>query len=378
MRGALVFVLLVIAGCGGPPTALVGVEGATHPSDVPGTRQVEVFVATSRAQADDKYELYSGERSKDVGFAEMSVWIPPSHQTGQIERAKTLPPDPRSNFVITEPKVFPEKSEFMQALDRALQSRPPHDRNILVFVHGYNTNFSSAVLRTAQFVHDSGYNGIPVLFTWASRGRTLDYVYDLNSTLHARDSMLEAAVSISNDTNVNRIDILAHSMGNFLTVEAMRQRALSGKFNSGGRINSVILAAPDIDVDLFQRQLDWLKAGDPPVFVLTSSDDKALRLSRRIAGNVDRVGAAKPEELAGLGLTVIDLSSVSDSESIHHTKFADAPQVVQLIGQGILAGSTLPETEDIDSPLEVISGAAAGILILPATVLSGGRIQVSP
>ena len=189
--------------------------------------------------------------------------------------------------------------------------------------------------------------------------------------------MLDAAIAISEDTNVRQIDILAHSMGNFLTVEAMRQRALTGKFNASRRINSVILAAPDIDIDLFQRQLEWLKPGDPPVYVLTSADDKALRLSRRIAGNVDRVGAAKPEELAGLGLTVIDLSEVSDTESIHHTKFAGAPEVVQLIGEGILAGATLPASEDIDSPLEVISGAAAGILILPATVLSGGRIQVS-
>lgn len=377
MRGVVLFMVLLLAGCGSTPPALIGVEGATHPSTVPGAREVEIFVATSRARAESDNELYSGERSKAIGFAELSVWVPPSHQTGQIERATTLPPDPHTNFVVTDPKVFEEQDAFVSALDRELQSRPQSERNVLIFVHGYNTDFSSAVLRIAQFVHDSGYEGIPVLFTWASRGRTLDYVYDLNSTLHARDGMLEVAVSISEDTNVNHIDILAHSMGNFLTVEAMRQRALSGKFNNNGRLNSIVLAAPDIDIDLFQRQLDWLRPGNLPVYVLTSSDDKALRISRRIAGNVDRVGAAKPEELAGLGLTVIDLSEVSDTESIHHTKFAGAPEVVQLIGQGILAGATLPETEAVDNPLDVISSAAAGILILPATVLTGGRVQVT-
>ena len=83
------------------------------------------------------------------------------------------------------------------------------------------------MLRAAQFSHDSNFEGIPVLFTWASRGRTLDYVYDLNSALHARDALLETGI-VLNDTSARRIDVVAHSMGNFLTVEAIRQRALRG------------------------------------------------------------------------------------------------------------------------------------------------------
>ncbi|GAB5375017.1 MAG: alpha/beta hydrolase [Acuticoccus sp.] len=378
MRGAIFIVMVLwLAGCGGPPSALVGLEGSVDPATVPGASKVEVFVATSRAPSEDAHTLFSGERSSTVAFAHLTVWIPPNHQTGQIERTKTLPPDPRTDFVITNPLVFDKQAEFVRDVDRDLATRPPADRNVLIFVHGYNTDFTSAVLRIAQFVHDSGYKGTPVLFTWASRGRTLDYVYDLNSTLHARDGMLEAAIAITNETNARQVDILAHSMGNFLTVEAMRQQALRGQFNARGRINSVILAAPDIDIDLFQRQLDWLRPDQLPVYVLVSADDKALGLSRRIAGNVERVGQARPEELAGLGLNVIDLSAVEDTESIHHTKFAGAPEVVQLIGEGILAGAALPESEGTESPLEVLGGAAADILVLPATVLSGGRIRAS-
>lgn len=377
MRAALLIMLLWLAGCGGPPSALIGVEGKIDAASVPGVSKVEVFVATSRAPSDDANTLFSGERSTSVAFAHVTVFIPPNHEIGKIERTTQLPPDPRQNFVIADPVVFTNKADFVRDVDRDLAARPPADRNVLIFVHGYNTDFTSAVLRIAQFVHDSGYKGTPVLFTWASRGRTLDYVYDLNSTLHARDGMLEAAAAVVNDTKARHVDILAHSMGNFLTVEAMRQRALTGKFNARKRLSSVILASPDIDIDLFQRQLDWLQPGDPPVYVLTSADDKALKLSRRIAGNVERVGQARPEELSGLGLTVIDLSEVKDDESIHHSKFADAPEVVQLIGSGILAGATLPESETTEGPLDVIGGAAANILVLPATVLTGGRVRVT-
>lgn len=377
LRLSAVLMLTVLMACGGPPSALIGVEGSIDPETVPGATRVDVFVATSREPADDARQLFSGERSEDVGYARISVWIPPVHETGQIERPKTVPPDPRTDFVAVDPVVFTDKSRFASSVDRDLAARPRADQNILFFVHGYNTDFTSAVFRIAQFVHDSGFDGTPVLFTWASRGRTLDYLYDLNSSLHARDALLEAGVALGQGTRAQRFDILAHSMGNMLTVEAIRQQALRGRFNAGGRINSIILAAPDIDVDLFTRQLSWLPADDPPIYVLTSSDDRALGVSRRLAGNVNRVGAASPEDLAGLPVNVIDLSAVDDTESIHHTKFAGAPEVVQLIGDGLLAGAVLPERESQDSAIDTLGGAAAGILILPATVLTGGRVRVA-
>ena len=74
----------------------------------------------------------------------------------------------------------------MTSLDLALAEKPESDREVLVFVHGYNTNFSEAVLRVTQFVNDTGFKGVPILFSWASRGNTMDYVYDINSVLQAR------------------------------------------------------------------------------------------------------------------------------------------------------------------------------------------------
>ena len=382
MRALIFAIAVLLAGCSGPPSSIVGVAGAIPAASVPGATTVEVFIATSRAPDDDARVFFSGERNEDLSFARVLVSIPPNHQIGQIERAQTLPPDPRREFVIAEPQKFATSTAFADAIDAEFAVKPPSDRNILLFVHGYNTDFPSAVLRAAQFSHDSNFDGIPVLFTWASRGRTLDYVYDLNSALHARDALLETGI-VLNDTSAQRIDVVAHSMGNFLTVEAIRQQALRGGVRDGGlvrrgKFNAVVLAAPDIDIDLFRRQLTWLNLQEPPVYVLTSGDDKALALSRRIAGGVERAGAADPAELSALGLTVIDLSQVKDSESIHHTKFAGAPEVVQLIGSSILSGNGLPETEHQDTPIDVLGDAATGILLLPAQILTGGRVTTTP
>jgi esterase/lipase superfamily enzyme len=90
---------------------------------------------------------------------------------------------------------------------------------VFVFIHGYNTLFAEGLYRFAQVVHDSKATGVPVLFTWASRGKLAAYVYDNNSATAARDD-LEHTLRLLLASNADQVNILAHSMGNWVTVEA--------------------------------------------------------------------------------------------------------------------------------------------------------------
>jgi esterase/lipase superfamily enzyme len=101
-----------------------------------------------------------------------------------------------------------------------------------------------------------------------------------------------------------------------------------------------VLAAPDIDLNVFRQQLARL---DPShVFVLVSANDRALSLSRRLAGDRPRLGALDPsnpndrELLAALGVKVYDLSPDSTG-LIGHGTYADAPRIVRMIGAQIAA-----------------------------------------
>lgn len=340
IRVFTLLLVLMIAGCGGPH-ALVGMHNSRiAASDVPGTSQHRLFVATTRAPSDVPGEFYSGERSQTVSFASVDVSIPPNHVSGKIERPGKIPPDPRTDFVILDPVRLQDERGFVAGIDAALAARPPEDREILLFVHGYNTNMSSAILRLGQFVEDTGFRGVPVLFSWASSGQTLKYVYDMNSAIQARDA-LEHTALLLNRTKADSASVVAHSMGNLLTVETMRQMEIKGRFRKSGKLRNVILASPDIDIDVFASQVASIPPEDRRFFVLIARDDKALRLSRRIAGGVNRVGAADADTLADLGVIVIDLTQIDDSNSTHHTKFAESPEVVQLIGEGLSSNGEL-------------------------------------
>ena len=142
-------------------------------------------------------------------------------------------------------------------------------------------------------------------------------------------------------------------------------------------MQSVILAAPDVDYDLFVEHLKKLDRLKPLIFVLVSKDDKALSFSRRIAGGVSRVGAANPERLAALGLNVVDLSQIDDESNANHSKFADSPAIVQLIGTGMQNGITLSTSPSASaSPPNIIGATLQGVVRIPSKLVGGqsGRV----
>jgi esterase/lipase superfamily enzyme len=331
----LLATLLPFSGCTRPPE-LIGVTNPEIPVEsVSGITTHRVFITSTRQATEVSGAFFSSERAPDLALASVDVTVPPVHVTGDVERPSRLPPDPARHFTIVNPVVYAEDAAFSATLRRELATRPPGERKILLFVHGYNNTASDAILRLAQFVHDTGFKGVPVLFSWASAGSAPRYVYDLNSALIARvQSKNMGRILLA--SGAESLDVFAHSMGAFLMMEGLVDNQLSGQLGGGGYLGTIMLASPDIDIDLFRTQIGILpEAIRNNMFLLISKDDAALRVSRRIAGGVPRVGAADAAELEGLGVTVIDLSAIEDSASGSHSKFAGSPEVVRLIGAGL-------------------------------------------
>ncbi|MEM1361654.1 MAG: alpha/beta hydrolase [Pseudomonadota bacterium] len=331
---AITCATLWLSACAAPPE-LIGIDNPKIPTrSVPDATLHKVFIATTREDSEVVGALFSELRADELGLASVEVSIPPTHETGALERPRTLPPDPRTEFAIVDPTIYASEAAFVSSIDAELRRQPAGSRDILFFVHGYNTTTSEAIMLAAQFVQDSGFEGIPVLFTWASAGKVTRYVYDLNSALVARPLLIDAAEIVSR-SNASDYHLFAHSMGGFLTMEAIVDVAQKGQFNRTGKLRNVVLASPDIDIDLFRSQMGEIDTTFDRFFVLLSQDDFALRASRRLAGGVPRVGAADAEELAEIGVTAIDLSEIEDERTNSHSKFAGSPEIVQLIGNGL-------------------------------------------
>jgi esterase/lipase superfamily enzyme len=312
-----------------------------------------MMVATTRAEvAEPPGVMFSGERARGLAFADIAVSIPPdaARKIGDVQWPSHPPGDPALDFVT----VRADELDVKQAIadfDGRLMKLKPSERHVLVFVHGYNTRFEEAVYRFAQIAHDAGAPVVPVLFTWPSRGRLFDYVYDRESAVYSRDALEAMLQAMAKDPNVGEISILAHSMGNFVTVEALRQMTIRNRGMSP-KIKDIMLASPDIDFDVFRRQVAEIEASDksPPVTVFVSKDDKALIASSLVAGNEPRLGEIDPYAepyksiLEQARVNVIDLTPIQSDDPIAHGKFAQS-EVVTAIGRRLSEGQTLTDAK---------------------------------
>jgi esterase/lipase superfamily enzyme len=341
----LLVVTLPMASCAGHPKGVMTPVAAAAQS--PGTSKVDMLVATSRLSSDNQATLFGGERAPKPSLTNITISIPPesTRKSGEVEWPTHLPPNPKTDFAVTSVKPMTTVQQGFAWFKQ--QGKGGH---ALVFIHGFNNTYEDAVFRYAQIVHDSGAQVAPIMFTWPSRGRLRDYVYDKESATYSRTALENTLRYLSKDPDVKDVTVLAHSMGTWLAMESLRQMAIrDGRVDP--KIDNVILASPDIDVDVFARQFTELGDHRPKFTIFVSQDDRALAASRLISGGVLRVGAVNPGEepykskLERAGITVIDLTKLKTEDSMHHGKFAESPEIVQLIGQRLVKGQTLTGTE---------------------------------
>jgi esterase/lipase superfamily enzyme len=377
-----VAVALCSAGCAGPSHDLLNKTAIDAPASAISATHT-IFIATTRQKAKDPRQVFDGDRSLTTNYASAIVSVPKTHQSGKIERARGQgESDPARDFTARSVSLYRDKDVFRSAVSADIAKRG--DR-VLVFIHGFNNGFDDGVYRATQIVHDTDYPGSAVLFSWASAGKATGYLYDRDSALAARDD-LEQTLRMLAGTQAKRIDIIAHSMGTWVTLEALKQLAVTGDGDLGGKLGSVVLASPDIDVDVFKK--DMIRYGKPkkPFAVLLSSDDRALKLSKFISGSKARVGDyGDAADLAQYGVVVVDLSGEKAGDSLNHTKFADNPFLVQLLGKSLTAPDSLRAEEvPVDQPIADLGrgigqtvGSVAGIVITTPlkvlTIATGGN-----
>ena len=296
-------------------------------------RRVPIFVvSTRRGKSGSADDLAEGAHE-----SLQTVTVPPSHVAGEIERPRWGSPDPESHFTVSASRAM-DANEFKAEIASHLSGRIGSNRDVLVYVHGFNTSYDEARFRLAQVVTDGRFGGVPVLFTWPASGSLFDYEAAKESASASRDQLAQLLLELGATPDVGRIHILAHSMGTWLTMEALRQDAIAGKPDLDGKLGDVMLAAPDIDVNVFRNQI--AKIDPHHVSVLVSVNDKALTLSRHLAGDRPRLGALNPKDPADkavldrLGVGVYDLAG-DETTFIGHGTYATAPDVVQRIGATI-------------------------------------------
>ncbi len=328
-----------------------------------------VFVASTRRS--------DGPDDGRAHYSLIAIGVPHSHRAGFIERPSFGGADKRRHFTLLTKRNMDEQA-FLSELASHVSGRVGGGRDILLYVHGFNTGLDESRFRLAQIVADGGFTGVPALFTWNSRGGLFNYESDKEAATVSRDTLEKMIVDLSHTPGVGRVHILAHSMGAWLSMEALRSIAISGHPDLDGRLGQVMLASPDIDLNVFRQQLSRIDPHRVSIFV--ANNDRALAISSRIAGDRQRLGAMDPSkpgdmaELERLGVSVHDISSFR-TDFVGHGAFAEAPDVVRQIGAQLAA----PRAEEAQTQAVIAPPAeAATTAPEPVAPPASPKIETQP
>lgn len=283
----------------------------------------------------------SNSSDGDIHYALNMISVPPGHSSGTVELPSYGKANPKNHFVLASQNEIDE-NEFKNTLATNISGRVGQNRDVLIFVHGFNTSVEEARNRLAQVMVDGHFGGVGVVFTWPSEGALLAYESDKERATASRDALEQTLGDIAATPGVGRVHVLAHSMGTWLAMEALRQHAIAGHVGLDGHLGEVMLAAPDIDIDVFRQQMARV-GKTAKVSVFASAVDRALTISSKIAGDRQRLGTldlkddSARAQIEKLGVKIYDITE-NATGFIHHDTFAEAPAVVAVIGQKI--GST--------------------------------------
>lgn len=330
MRTLMTFVLvlgaLLLAGCKGPvlmATPAAVSEGGINPFEkvVPERQnsRVPVFVASARTVSgkEGPLDFYTTDRSREVrlGLATLSIgsgmtWEQLVAESCVKKRSK----DPEVLVVSYEefgplwttawpPNIRFDRDWDAEGLDREPANRfveaidaelsRSRRRQITVYVHGFNTTFGGNLTIAGEFWHYMARDEVLISFDWPSKGSLFSYEDDKANSYFAIRQLRKLLEFLASETTASRINILAHSAGNPIAIEALRQLSLihydldGDEARQRTKIGHVVFAAPDADLDTtFSAAVDGAGRVADGFAIYASKRDKALGFSGNIFGDV--------------------------------------------------------------------------------------------
>lgn len=125
--------------------------------------------------------------------------------------------------------------------------------------------------------------------------------------------------------------MFGHSMGSFLVMEVVRQLKLEHRDDIIRKLN-IMLASPDIDVDVFRSQLKEIGRLPTPITMFSSKVDLALEISSLLRGGRPRAGQLDINDPAirkaalDYGVRIVDIGALNDTAGGGHDRFATLAQ----------------------------------------------------
>ena len=303
---------------------------------------VDLTFATNRAEVPDAPlpARFGGELA-DLVYGTATVSIPRDHQPGVLESQNWLmsfitSPNPEKHVLVQSLTVM----DTQQVLAEMNRQAGDGNRAILAYIHGYNTSFDKAARRMGQMAFDLQWGGAAFFYSWPSQGQAKDYLVDDTAAERSVRVMKQVLTDLGATPDADRIILIAHSMGTRVLSRALQELVAEGN-PVADQITTVILAAPDIDKEVFIHDIAprLTQMNNASVTLYASSEDTALKASQAARG-FPRIGDNSGGLVLVDGIEIVDATG-AESDFFGHTYFGDNARIIDdmsgLINDGLPA-----------------------------------------
>ncbi|WP_298355012.1 alpha/beta hydrolase [Rhodoblastus sp.] len=211
---------------------------------------------------------------------------------------------------------------------------------ILVLIHGFNNSFGAVADRALELGAELDYAGAILAWSWPSEGSAFSYPYDEDSSAWSEPHLADLVEKIAALAPDLRIDFVAHSMGNRILLQMLRDFALE---KANLRVGVAVLAAPDVSQDVFRQQLPQVQKIGALRTLYASEYDRAIEISESYH-SAPRAGSGGGAILVAQGIESVD------AKLSGHSYVFDEPKAMrdfkQIVNQELKAPQRgLPERE---------------------------------
>ena len=219
----------------------------------PSGKVFPVWFGTNREPLGDGF---GNKRAGKTTLGVAEVYVPEAHRFGEVGTSwwtKLRRLDLRDDMLRVQRIHSLDVAAFFALVDAAVTGarNPDGPPQALVFIHGFNVSFEEAAVRAAQLGVDLDVSGATAFFSWPSRGSVAAYTAD-EATIDASErAIADFLTDFGRRCGAERVDVIAHSMGNRGLLRSLQRIAADAERRSKVKFGQIILAAPDVDRDLF-------------------------------------------------------------------------------------------------------------------------------
>lgn len=201
-------------------------------------------------------------------------------------------------------------------------------KRVIILVHGYNNTFSEVCDAYLRLTNQLKANSVPhdqvIGYIWPGGDKKLSYFAAKKRARKLAPRISDLLESLSDQ--VQSIDIIAHSMGCFLSLSTLKKA-------KGVKLNNIYLMAPAVKNFMLSDDKHFSSAAKKSngAFVFKSTDDMVLRFAFSAGEGQPALGYTGPMPFATVVNNCIVIDCSNQPDPIDHGAYSRRTEIYSFI-----------------------------------------------